>query len=77
MSTSSTQLLGLFLWRAGLFFVGAWSLYRSAGWLLDAFDIPPRAAAGLALMFTGAVMVALSLILERMKAAKLEGDLTQ
>lgn len=77
MPSNSTQLLGLFLWRAGLLFVGAWSFYKTTSRVLEVFEVADQAVVGISLILTGGTMVILSLVLERIHAARLEGDLLQ
>ena len=72
----SPQLIGLFLWRAGLLLAGGWGLYLSFGWMLGYLRVPPLAAAGIALILTGCALVMGSLIAERVADARAEGDLT-
>ncbi|MFU8832207.1 MAG: hypothetical protein ACNA7J_08640 [Wenzhouxiangella sp.] len=69
------QIAGLALWRGGIVFVisygfyyGAWRMVRQLAW-------PPQLTIGAALALAGLGLVMLSLILERRRAAKVEGNL--
>jgi hypothetical protein len=71
------HLFGLLLWRGGLLLVGAFLLYEGARWLLMFVDLPEQLTVGLGLALAGVVMVFISLIIERIRDARLEGDLKE
>jgi hypothetical protein len=70
------QLMGLLLWRAGLILVSVWALVEAADWFLLFFDLPPQLQVGLAFVIAGGALVAISVILERIRDARGEGDLS-
>ncbi len=71
----ATHLVGLFLWRGGLLLLVASGLYESSVLALKFIDLPAQLEIGLGLCITGAALVILSLILERMQDRRTEGDL--
>jgi len=72
-----TQLLGLLLWRGGVIAVGTLVFFEGARWFLRFFDIPVELQAGLGLVLAGLGFVVASLIAERIRDARAEGDLHQ
>lgn len=71
----SIQLVGLLLWRGGLLFAASWAFYEGARWALQFFDLPRLVEVGISLVISGAILVFVSLILERSADARKEGDL--
>ena len=55
----------------------ATGLYRASRFLLQFVDLPLQIETGLGLIFSGIVVFAASLILERIADARAEGDLSQ
>ena len=74
---TKTQILGLFLWRAGLLLVGSYSVLRLARLALTRLDLPAVLDWGLGLIATGTIFVAISFILERSADMKAEGGLKE
>ena len=70
------QLIGLLLWRGGLILVGAWALFEAADWFLRFIELPTQLEVGLALIIAGGALVVISVILERIRDARREGDLS-
>ena len=70
------QLMGLLLWRAGLILVGVWGLVEAADWFLLFFELPPQLKLGFSLIIAGGALVVISVILERIRDARGEGDLS-
>ena len=68
--------LGLLLWRGGLLFVGAFVLYETARYLVRFVDLPATLELGFSLLLAGLALVVVSLILERVRDAREEGDLS-
>jgi hypothetical protein len=66
---------GLLLWRGGLAFTAGYALYWGAWRLLRQLDWPVQIVAGVSLTLAGLGLVMLSLIIERYRAARKEGDL--
>jgi len=56
---------------------GATGLYRMTKLLLRFIELPLQLEIGIGLVFAGAVLFMVSLIMERVVDARLEGDLTQ
>jgi hypothetical protein len=71
------QIFGLILWRGGLLFVGAAVLFEAARMLLRFIDIPDQLQIGLGLAFAGFALVILSLIIERIRDLRTEGELRE
>lgn len=69
------QLIGVLLWRGGVAFVAAYAFYRGAWQLVRQLDWPPQLSVGAAIALAGFALVMLSLVLERLRAAREEGDL--
>jgi hypothetical protein len=69
------QMVGIVLWRGGLLFIAAYGFHHGAWRLLRQLDWPPQVTSGAALALAGFALVMLSLILERRRAARAEGDL--
>ncbi len=72
-----SQLAGLLLWRFGLLLAGSVGLYRTSKFLLQFIDLPLQVEIGLGLIFSGAVLFMVSLVMERIEDARREGDLTE
>lgn len=69
------QLAGLVLWRGGLVFVAAYGFYWGAWQTVRQLDWPPQVTIGAAMALGGFGLVMVSLIAERIRAARTEGDL--
>ncbi len=74
---SPTQLVGFFLWRAGLLLVAGYSAFRAARLALRFIDLPSELEVGLGLVLAGAFLVLLSLVLERIVDAREERRLAE
>ena len=72
-----SQLLGLFLWRAGLLLVGSYAAFRAVRLAWKHLDLPPQIDWGLAFVAAGLLLVAVSLIAERVQDRRSEGALTE
>ena len=70
------QLMGLLLWRAGLILVCVWGLVETADWFLRFVELPPQLELGCALILAGGALFVISVILERIRDARGEGDLS-
>ena len=70
-----SQLFGLLLWRAGLLLVASYSAFRIARLAWDHLDLPPQLDWGLGFVATGALLVAASLLAERVVDSRDEGAL--
>lgn len=77
MSKHSVQLVGLILWRGGLLFAAAAALFEVSRRVLRYGDIPTQLEVGFGLALAGFVLIILSLIIERIRDAKAEGDLLE
>jgi len=75
MTTDLWQMAGLLLWRGGLVFIIAWGFYDGAWRLARQLHWLPQVTLGAALALAGFALVMLSLILERRRAARQEGNL--
>ena len=75
--TKSIQLAGLLLWRFGMLLAGATALYRISKLILQFIDLPIQIEIGIGLIFSGIVVFATSLILERIQDSRTEGALTE
>jgi hypothetical protein len=69
------RMVGVVLWRGGLAFVVAYSFYLGSWRLIRLLDWPAQITVGLAVALAGLGLVMVSLILERVRAAKTEGHL--
>lgn len=69
------QLAGLVLWRGGLVFVAAYAFYWGAWQTVRQLDWPVQWTIGAALALAGFGLVMVSLIIERIHAARAEGNL--
>ena len=76
-SQKGIQIAGFLLWRFGLLLAGATALYRISKFLLRFIDLPIQLEIGIGLVFSGAVLFMLSLIMERVVDLRTEGDLRQ
>ena len=70
------QLLGMLLWRGGLALSGAAGLYYGAWQFVRELAWPAPVKVGIALALTGGALVVVSLILERVKDAAPEENLS-
>ena len=70
------QLVGMLLWRGGLLFVACYSGYRGFRELVRWVELPLQLEVGVAVGLTGFALVIASLILERIRDATEEGDLS-
>ena len=63
------------LWRGELLLAAAWAFYEGATWFLRLVEVPRQIEAGLGLVLAGLALVLVSLVLERIRDARAEGDL--
>jgi hypothetical protein len=70
-----SQLLGLFLWRAGLLLVGAYAVIRGVRIAWGHLDLPAQLDWGLSFLAAGALLVAGSVVAERLRDRRAEGAL--
>lgn len=66
---------GVVMWRGGLVFAAAYTFYWGSWRLIQLLDWPEQVTVGLAIALAGLALVMISLILERMRAAQMEGNL--
>ena len=66
---------GVVLWRGGLAFVAGYAFYLGSWRLIRMLDWPAQVTVGLALALAGFGLVMISLIGERVQAARHEGNL--
>ncbi len=71
------HVVGLLLWRGGLVLVAAVALFEAARWLLRFVDLPAQLEIGSGLVLAGMVLVLVSLVLERAREYRAEGDLRE
>ena len=71
------QLVGIILWRGGLLLLAGYALFETIRWILRFYEIDPLLEIGLGLTLAGIGFVLVSLILERVDDARVEGNLTQ
>jgi hypothetical protein len=69
-----SHIIGLLLWRGGLVTVAAVLLYESVSWLLRFVDLPVQLGVGIGLVGTGVLLVLASLIAERVREYRTEGE---
>lgn len=74
---TATQLIGLLLWRSGILLVASYSLFRLARWVLRFVDLPLQLEVGFGLALAGGALVFASLVIERLRDAKAEGELSE
>ena len=70
--------IGLIIWRTGAYFCAGYLAYRSIKRMLRALlyvDIPPQLLVGASLIVSGLVFIFISLIVERVRDARLESGL--
>ena len=70
-----SQLLGLFLWRAGLLLVGSYAVVRGVRIAWRHVDLPAQLDWGLSFLAAGALLVAGSVVAERVQDYRREGPL--
>ena len=70
----TTQLIGLILWRGGLLIIGAAALIETMRWILRFWTMPLQIEIGLGLLLSGAALVILSLVLERIHDIQAEKE---
>ena len=73
---NTLQTVGLMMWRGGLLFVAGYSLWRGARVVVRHLEIAVQLEVGLSLALTGLILVFASLIMERMRERRREGDLS-
>jgi len=66
---------GIVLWRGGLVFVAAYAFYQGAWEIVSRMDWPAQITLGASLALAGLGLVLLSVLVERRRAARNEGDL--
>jgi len=66
---------GIILWRGGLAFVAIYAFYQGAWQIVSRMDWPAQITLGASLALAGLGLVLLSLLVERRRAARNEGDL--
>ena len=69
------RMAGVVMWRGGLVFVAAYTFYLGSWRLIRLLDWPAQITVGLAVAAAGLGLVMVSLILERMRSARTEGNL--
>ncbi len=69
------HVIGLVLWRGGLLLVAAVLLYESMRWVLQFIDLPVQLGVGIALVAAGVLLVVISLIAERVRDYRIEGEI--
>ncbi len=69
------QWIGLVLWRGGLLLAVAWGLYETVRAILRFIDVPSEVEIGLGLILAGLVLLMVSLVAERIRDRRAEGDL--
>ena len=69
------RVVGVLMWRGGLIFVAAYTFYWGSWRLIRMLDWPAQITVGLAVALAGLGLVMVSLIMERIQAAKMEGGL--
>ena len=67
--------VGVVMWRGGLVFAASYSFYWGSWRLIQMFDWPAQITMGLAIALVEVGLVMFSLVLERMRSAKTEGNL--
>jgi hypothetical protein len=77
LSKKGAQLAGLLLWRFGLALAAATGLYRITKLLLRFIELPLQLELGIGLIFCGAVLFMVSMVMERVADMRREGDLKQ
>ena len=75
MEARPILIAGMLLWRGGLLLVLAYSSYRGMLELLRWVELPRQLEVGAALGLGGFLLVLASLVVERVKDARTEGDL--
>jgi len=69
------RIIGVVMWRGGLVFAAAYTFYWGSWQLIRQLEWPLQITLGLAVALTGLGLVMVSLVLERMRAARMEGNL--
>jgi hypothetical protein len=72
-----SQVVGLLLWRGGLLLVAVAAAVELVRALLTYFELPVQLELGSAMIGAGVLFVILSMILERTRDARTEGDLSR
>ncbi|MGM0658928.1 MAG: hypothetical protein ACQET0_10170 [Pseudomonadota bacterium] len=75
MKRQGWQIVGLLMWRGGMTFVLAYGFYHGAWRVLRQLAWPPQLTVGAAIALAGFCLVIFSLMAERRKAAREEGNL--
>jgi hypothetical protein len=73
----SVHWIGLILWRGGLLLALAAVLLETARWVLRFVNVPATLELGLGLLLAGFLCVLLSVLAERIRDARSEGDLRE
>lgn len=68
------QLIGFILWRLGLLIIGAAALIEALRWILRLWIMPLQIEIGLGLLLSGAILVILSLVMERIRDIRAEKE---
>jgi hypothetical protein len=68
------QLIGFILWRGGLLIIGAAALIEALRWILRFWTMPLQIEIGLGLLLSGAILVILSLVMERIHDSRAEKE---
>ncbi|HMA98218.1 MAG TPA: hypothetical protein VKO38_02050 [Wenzhouxiangella sp.] len=69
------RMIGVVMWRGGLVFAAAYTFYWGSWQLIRQLEWPLQITLGLALALAGLGLVMVSLVFERMRAARTEGNL--
>jgi hypothetical protein len=72
-----TQLIGVLLWRGGLLLAAGAAVFESVRWFLRLVDLPPQLEVGVGLVVSGAILVFVSLIIERIRDLRAQEDLRE
>jgi hypothetical protein len=69
---NKTQAVGVILWRGGALLAVAWGLFETARWIVRLWDVPAQVEIALGLLISGFLLVAASLIVERVRDYRVE-----
>jgi hypothetical protein len=69
------HVLGLLLWRGGTMLVLGTVLFEGGRWLLRFFKVPVELEVGFGMLIAGLALVVLSLVLERWRDYRGEGEM--